>query len=163
MSVNKFIAVLVVSLGIASSAFAASKNRELSLDGNFITTDSQRASLLNVSIGQLVTPQLAVVTSLMTQRNFVYSATTISVGGKFFFMDGFKGDLVPFAGLGIGLRLGGGNNNDANRGSTQYDVNAGAAYFLSDSTTIDGKVRLLSYNDSSPVVLLFSVGFSQRF
>lgn len=163
MSVNKFIVVLIVSLGIASSAFAASKNRELSVDGNFIAHDGNSASLFNVSIGQFVTPQFAVVTSLMAQRNFVYSATTIGVGGKYFFMDGFKGDLVPFAGLGIGLRLGGGNSTDSNRGSTQYDINGGAAYFLSDSTTIDGKIRLLTYNDSSPVVSLISIGFSQRF
>ena len=163
MSVNKFIVVLIVSLGIASSAFAASKNRELSLDGNLMAHDGDSASLFNVSVGQLLTPQFAVVTSLMVQRNFVYSATTISVGGKYYFMDGFKGDLVPFAGLGIGLRLGGGNNTESNRGSTQYDVNGGVAYFLSDSATIDGKIRLLTYNDSSPVVTLISVGFSQRF
>ena len=163
MSVYKFIVVLIVSLGIASSAFAASKNRELSLDGNFIAHDGNYASLFNFSIGQFVTPQFAVVTSLMSQRNFIYSATTISVGGKYFFMDGFKGDLVPFAGLGIGLRMGGGNHIDSNRGSTQYDFNGGVAYFLSDSATIDGKIRLLTYNDSSPVVTLISIGFSQRF
>lgn len=162
MSVNKFILVLMVSFGIASSAFAASKNRELSLDGNFIATDGQSASLLNASIGQFITPQFAVVTSLMSQRNFGYTATTIGVGGKYFFMDGFKGDLVPFAGLGIGLRLMA-TPTDSNHGATQYDVNGGAAYFLSDSTTIDGKIRLLTYNDSSPVVSLISIGFSQRF
>ena len=163
MSVHKFIVVLIVSFGIASSAFAASKTRELSLDGNFIAHDVNSASLINVSIGQFLAPQFAVVTTLMLQQNFVYSANTISVGGKYFFMDGFKGDLVPFAGLGIGLRLGGGNNIDANRGSTQYDFNGGVAYFLSDSATIDGKIRLLTYNNPSPVVLLISFGFSQRF
>ncbi|HQS59421.1 MAG: hypothetical protein B7Y56_15345 [Gallionellales bacterium 35-53-114] len=162
MSLNKIIVVLLVSLGIASSAFAASKNRELSLDGNYIATDGQSASLLNASIGQFITPQVAVVTALTSQRNFGYTATTIGVGGKYFFFDGFKGDLVPFAGLGIGLRLQA-TSTDSNHGSTQYDINGGLAYFMSDSTTLDGRIRLLSFNDSSPAVIVMTAGFSQRF
>lgn len=162
MSVKKFILVLVASLGIVTSAFAAPKNRELGLDGNFMASDGNSASLLNASIGQFVTPQFAVVTSLMTQRNFVYSATTISIGGKFLFFDGFKGDLVPFAGAGIGLRLTA-TATDSNHGATQYEANGGVAYFLSDNTTIDAKVRLLTFNDSSPVATIISFGFSQRF
>ncbi len=158
MSVNKFLVVLIAALGIASTANATSKSRELSVDGNYIATDGKSASLLNASIGQFVTPQFVVVTAITTQRNFVGTATTIGVGGKYFFMDGFKGDLVPFAGIGIGLRM-----NDSNRGSTQYDVNGGVAYFLSDSTTLDAKLRLLSFDDSSPVVTLITAGFSQRF
>lgn len=162
MSVKKFLVLLIVSFGMVSSVFAATKSRELAIDGNYIVTDGQSASLLNASLGQFVTPQFAIVTGLTTQRNFVYSATTIGVGGKFYFMDGFKGDLVPFAGLGIGLRLSA-TATDSNHGSTQYDVNGGVAYFLSDSTTLDAKARLLSFNDSSPAVMLLSVGFSQRF
>ena len=162
MSVNKFFVVLIASLGIATSALAASKNRELSLDGNYIASDGNSASLLNDSFGQYVTPQFAVLTSLMNQRNFVDSATTIGVGGKFLFFDGFRGDLVPFAGAGIGLRLKA-TPTDSNHGSTQYDINGGLAYFLSDNTTIDAKIRLLTFNDSSPVVSIFTVGFSQRF
>lgn len=162
MSVKKFLVLLIVSFGMVSSVFAATKSRELAIDGNYIVTDGQSASLLNASLGQFVTPQFAIVTALATQRNFVYSATTIGVGGKFYFMDGFKGDLVPFAGLGIGLRLSA-TATDSNHGSTQYDVNGGVAYFLSDSTTLDAKVRLLSFNDSSPAVMLLSAGFSQRF
>jgi len=162
MSVNKFLVVLIAVLGVVSTANAASKNRELSVDGNYIATDGNSASLLNVSFAQFVTPQFAVVTALTTQRNFVYTATTIGVGGKYFFMDGFKGDLVPFAGIGIGLRLSD-TATESNRGSTQYDFNGGVAYFLSDSTTLDAKLRLLTFNDSSPVVTLITVGFSQRF
>lgn len=162
MSVKKFLVLLIVSFGMVSSVFAATKSRELAIDGNYIVTDGQSASLLNASLGQFVTPQFAIVTALTTQRNFVYSATTIGVGGKFYFMDGFKGDLVPFAGLGIGLRLSA-TATDSNHGSTQYDVNGGVAYFMSDSTTLDAKVKLLSFNDSSPAVMLLSAGFSQRF
>lgn len=162
MSVKKFILVLVVFLGIVTSAFAAPKNRELAVDGNFIASDGNSASLLNVSFGQYVTPQFAVLTTLMTQRNFVDTATTIGVGGKFLFFDGFRGDLVPFAGAGIGLRLKATTGN-ANNAATQYDINGGAAYFLSDNSTIDAKIRLLTYTDSSPVVSIFTIGFSQRF
>jgi len=158
MSMKNFLAILIVSFTIVSNVFAATKSRELSLDGNYIATDGSTASLLNASIGQFVTPQLAVVTSLTNQRNFGYTATTIGMGGKYFFMDGFKGDLVPFAGFGIGLRL-----DASNHGSTQYDLNGGVAYFLADSTTLDARIRLLSFNDSSPVVTLMSIGFSQRF
>ena len=162
MTMNKCIVFLIVTLGIMTSAFAAGKSRELSVDGNYIATDGQSASLLNVSLGQFVTPQLAIVTALTTQRNFAYTATTIGLGGKYYFMDGFKGDLVPFAGVGIGLRLAA-TATDSNHGSTQYDVNGGVAYFLSDSTTLDAKLRLLSFNDASPVVTLLTIGFSQRF
>ena len=162
MPINKFVVLLMVSFGIASNAFAAGKSRELSLDGNYINSNGQNASLLNVSLGQFVTPQFVVVTELSTQQNFVYSATSIGLGGKFYFMDGFKGDLVPFAGVGIGLRLAA-TATDSNHGSTQYDANAGLAYFLSDSTTLDLKVKLLNFNDSTPNITLLSAGFSQRF
>ena len=162
MSMKKFLLLLIVSCAIVSNAFAATKNRELSVDGNYIATDGASASLLKASIGQFVTPQLAVVTALMTQRNFAYTATTIGIGGKYFFMDGFKGDLVPFAGAGIGLRLTA-TATDSNHGSTQYDINGGVAYFLADSTTMDAKIILMTFNDSSPVVSLITIGFSQRF
>ena len=105
---------------------------------------------------------MVVVTSLSTQRNFVYTATTISVGGKYYFMDGFRGDLVPFAGVAIGLRLAA-TPTDSNHGSTEYDFNGGFAYFIADNTTLDANVKLMSFNDSSPVVTLFTAGFSQRF
>ena len=162
MSVSKLFVVLIASFAMATSAFAATKSRELSIDGNYIIIDSQSASLLNASLGQFVTPQFVVVTALSTQQSFVISSTSISLGGKFYFMDGFKGDVVPFAGLGIGLRMAA-TATDSNHGSTQYEVNAGVAYFLSDSTTLDAKIKLLNFNDSSPSVTLISAGFSQRF
>lgn len=162
MSLDKLLLVLIASLGIATSAMAAGKSRELAVDGNYVGTDGATASLLNASIGQFVTPQLAIVTSLSSQKNFAYTATTISVGGKYYFMDGFRGDLVPFAGAGIGLRLAA-TATDSNHGSTAYDLNAGLAYFLTDSATLDAKIKLITFNDSSPVVTLFTIGFSQRF
>ena len=162
MSVKKFLVLLIVSFGITTSAFAAGKSRELSLDGNYINSNGQYASLLNVSLGQFVTPQFVIVTELSTQKNFVYSATSIGLGGKFYFMDGFKGDLVPFAGVGIGLRMAA-TATDSNHGSTQYDVNAGLAYFLSDSATLDVKIKSLNFNDTTPSITLVSAGFSQRF
>ena len=162
MSFSKFTLILIASLFVSSSALAAGKTRELAVDGNFIATDGASASYLDASIGQFITPQMVVVTSLSTQRNFVYTATTISVGGKYYFMDGFRGDLVPFAGVAIGLRLAA-TPTDSNHGSTEYDFNGGFAYFIADNTTLDAKVKLMSFNDSSPVVTLFTVGFSQRF
>lgn len=162
MSLSKFALIFIASFCFASSAMAAGKTRELAIDGNYIATDGASASLLNASIGQFISPQLAVVTSLSTQRNFVYTATTISVGGKYYFMDGFRGDLVPFAGIGIGLRLAS-TATDSNHGSTEYDFNGGLAYFLADNTTLDAKIKLMSFNDSSPVVTLITIGFSQRF
>ena len=163
MSLKKLIVLLIMSFGAVTSAFATGKSRELSLDGNYISIQGQSsASLFNASLGQFVTPQFAIVTALTTQQNFGYTATSIGLGGKFYFMDGFKGDLVPFAGLGIALRLAS-TPTDSNHGSTQYDANLGLAFFLSDSATLDAKVRLLNFNDSSPVITLFSAGFTQRF
>jgi hypothetical protein len=162
MSLNKFILLLISTLCFTTNVFAASKSRELSVDGNYYASNGESASLINASIGQFVTPQLAIVTSLSLQRNFAGTATTIGVGGKYFFMDGFKGDLVPFAGVGIGLRLQA-TPTDSNHGSTEYALSGGVAYFLSDSTTLDAKLGLLIFNDASPSATLISAGFSQRF
>jgi hypothetical protein len=162
MLVKRFLVVLLTSLFFVTSAFAASKSRELSLDGNYISVGGASASLLNASLGQFLTPQFVVVTALTSQQNFGYSATSIGLGGKFYFMDGFKGDLVPFANLGLGLRMSA-TATDSNHGSTQYEAGVGVAYFISDSTTLDAKVRLLNFNDGSSAVTLLSAGFSQRF
>lgn len=163
MSVSKLILVLVASFGLVTSVFAAGKSREVSLDANYINVSGQEsASLFNVSIGQFMTPQIVVVTALQSQRNFGYTGTTIGLGGKYYFMDGFKGDLVPFAGLAIGLRQSA-TATDSNHASTQYDVNLGLAFFMADNTTLDAKVRFSNFNDSSPSVTVFSAGFSQRF
>lgn len=162
MSVNKFLVSVIASFAIVTGALAASNSRELSVDGNYMIVDGQSASLLNASLGQFLTPQFLIVTTLTSQQNFVYSGTSIGLGGKFYFMDGFKGDLIPFAGLGIGLRMAA-TATDSNHGSTQYEVNAGVSYFLSDSTTLDAKIKLLNFNDSSPSVTMLSAGFGQRF
>ena len=162
MLMKKFLVLLFTTLCFVSSAFAASKSRELSIDGNYISVGGQSASLLNASIGNFVTPQFLVVSSLTSQQNFGISATSISLGGKFYFMDGFKGDLVPFANAGIGLRLMA-TPTDSNHGSTQYEAGVGVAYFLSDSTTLDARIRVMNFNDGSSPVTLISAGFSQRF
>lgn len=162
MSVNKFLVLVIASFAIVTGAMAASNSRELSVDGNYMIVDGQSASLLNASLGQFLTPQFLIVTTLTSQQNFVYSGTSIGLGGKYYFMDGFKGDLIPFAGLGIGLRMAA-TATDSNHGSTQYEVNAGVSYFLSDSTTLDAKIKLLNFNDSSPSVTMLSAGFGQRF
>ena len=162
MSVSKFLVLVIASFAIVTGAMAASNSRELSVDGNYMIVDGQSASLLNASLGQFLTPQFLIVTTLTSQQNFVYSGTSIGLGGKYYFMDGFKGDLIPFAGLGIGLRMAA-TATDSNHGSTQYEVNAGVSYFLSDSTTLDAKIKLLNFNDSSPSVTMLSAGFGQRF
>lgn len=162
MSVSKFLVLVIASFAIVTGAMAASNSRELSVDGNYMIVDGQSASLLNASLGQFLTPQFLIVTTLTSQQNFVYSGTSIGLGGKYYFMDGFKGDLIPFAGLGIGLRMAA-TATDSNHGSTQYEVNAGVSYFLSDSTTLDAKIKLLNFNDSMPSVTMLSAGFGQRF
>jgi hypothetical protein len=163
MSVNKFVAILIVSLGMMTNAFAASKSREFSMDANYINVQGQNtASLLNVSIGQFINPQIVIVTSLTSQQNFGYTGTAVGLGGKYYFFDGFRGDLVPFAGAGLALRQSA-TPTDSNHASTQYDLNVGLAFFMVDNTTLDAKVRLLNFNDSSPSITVFSVGFSQRF
>jgi hypothetical protein len=163
MSITKLIVLLIVSLGLTTSAFAAGKSREFSIDANYISVQGQAsASFLNVSIGQFVNPQIVVVTALTTQQNFGYTGTSVGLGGKYYFFDGFRGDLVPFAGLALALRQSA-VAGDSNHASTQYDVNLGLAYFMVDNTTLDAKVRFLNFNDSSPSVSVLSVGFSQRF
>jgi hypothetical protein len=163
MSVNKFIMLLIASFGIVTSASAANKTREFAIDGNYINIQGQpSASLLNISLGQFMTPQFVLETALSTQQNFGYSATSINLGGKYYFMDGFKGDLVPFAGLHLGIRLSE-TATDSNHGSTEYGAKLGVSYFLSDNTTLDAKATLLNYNDSSPTITLLSAGISLRF
>jgi hypothetical protein len=162
MSVKTYLAILIVLLGMMSNAFAAGKSREFSIDANYISVQGGNASLFNAAIGQFINPQIVVVTTLSTQQNFGYTGTTISLGGKYFFFDGFRGDLVPFAGLALGLRQSV-TPTDNNHGSSQYDVNAGLAYFMVDNTTLDAKIRISNFNDGSSTVTVFSVGLSQRF
>ena len=163
MSVNKCILLLIASFGFATSAYAEGKSREFSLDANYINVQGQdSASLLNVSIGQFVTPQIVIVTALSSRRNFGYTGTSIGLGGKYYFMDGFRGDLVPFAGLIIALRQSA-TPTESNHASTEYDANLGLSFFMTDNTTLDAKIRLLNFNDSSPSITIFSAGFSQRF
>ena len=159
MSLNKFVLLLIATLCVATTALAAGKSREFAMDANFVDVQGESASsILNVSLGQFLSPQVVIVTALRSHSNFGYTGTTIGFGGKYYFMDGFRGDLVPFAGLGLGLRV-----KDSNRASTEYDFNGGLAFFMADNTTLDAKIRLLSFNDSSPIIIIFGVGFSQRF
>lgn len=161
MSLSKYIGLLIALFGVLSNAYAAPKSREFGLDGNYIKVQGgSSASLLNISLGQFVTPQAVIVTTLSTQNNFVYSATSIGLGGKFYFFDGFKGDLVPFAGIGIALRQISASTNES---ATQTDLNLGLAYFLAENTTVDVKFKFFTYNDSSDNVYLLTAGFSQRF
>lgn len=158
----KKILVLVIAVVAMSSAFAAEKAREFSVDGTYISASDQPSSfsMLNVSLGQFMTPQLVIVTALSTLNNYGYTATSIGLGGKYYFMDGLRGDLVPFAGVGIALRQSG------NSSSTQYDLNGGVAYFLSDITTLDAKAKVMSYNQPDSghsTMTVLSVGLTQRF
>ncbi len=163
MSLNKFIIVLIATLCTATSVFAAGKSREFSMDGNYIAiVNNPDAALLNVSLGQFLAPQIVIVTSLRSHKNFGYTGTTIGVGGKYYFMDGFRGDLVPFAGLGLGLRQLTVPNAPSSA-STEYEVNLGFAFFMADNTTLDAKIRLLNFSDTSRSLVMLGAGFSQRF
>lgn len=161
MSISKFMLLLITLLAVMASAFAAPKSREIAIDGNYVKVEKgASASLLNVSLGQFLTPQVVIVTNLSTQRNFAYTATSIGLGGKFFFIDGFRGDLVPFAGIGIALRQ---RNAAITESATQTDLNLGLAYFLTESATLDAKVKFYTYSDSSDNIYLLALGFSHRF
>ena len=50
MLVKKYLVVLFVSFVATTTAFAAGKSRELSLDANFININGTSASLLNASV-----------------------------------------------------------------------------------------------------------------
>lgn len=163
MSVKKLFVLLAVSFAFASNAFAAGKSREFSIDANYIDVQGQgAASVLNVAMGNYLTPKVAIMGELMSNRNFGYTGTSIGFGGKFYFMDGFRGDLVPFAGVGLALRQSQ-TATDNNHASTQYDVNMGVSFFMTDVTTVDAKLRFLNFNDSSPAITMFTAGFTQRF
>lgn len=165
MLVKKILVLIFAVLGITANAFAAEKTREFSIDGIYLkTTDQSSISMLNVSLGQFLTPQMVIVTNLSTLDTNGYTSTSIGLGGKYYFMDGLKGDLVPFAGAGISLRQE--SSGGSNSSSTQYDVNGGVAYFLSDVTTLDAKAKLISFTQtdgSHATTTVFSVGFTQRF
>lgn len=165
MSVKKLLVLVIAMLGIAANAYAAEKTREFSIDGIYIKASEQPSfSMLNVSLGQFLTTQAAIVTALSTMDNYGYTTTSIGLGGKYYFMDGLRGDLVPFAGAGIALRQVSGSG--ANTSSTQYDLNGGVAYFLSDVTTLDAKAKLMSYektDGSRSTLTVFTVGLTQHF
>lgn len=157
--------VALMLLGIAVQAYASEKTREFSIDGTYMKiTDQPSLSMLNVSLGQFLAPQLVIVTNLNTLDSNGYTATSIGLGGKYYFMDGMRGDLVPFAGAGIALRqisMAGSNSS-----STQYDINGGVSYFMTDVTTLDARAKLMSYTQpdgSRATMTVFSVGFTQHF
>lgn len=163
---NRLLVLLIAVLGVSANALAAEKTREFSIDGIYAKANGQPSfSMLNVSLGQFLTQQAVIVTELSTLDNYGYTTTSIGLGGKYYFMDGLKGDLVPFAGAGIALRQvsGGGASNAS---STQYDLNGGLSYFLSDVTTLDAKAKVMSYEDpdgSRATMTVLTVGFTQRF
>lgn len=165
MLLKKLLVSAIVVLGISANAWAAEKTREFSIDGIYMKPSGQPSfNMLNVSLGQFLTPQAVVVTALSTMDNYGYTTTSIGLGGKYYFMDGLRGDLVPFAGAGIALRQASGSG--ANSSSTQYDLNGGVAYFLSDVTTLDAKAQLLSYEQpdgSRSTMTVLTVGMTQRF
>lgn len=159
---------MIAVLGVSANAWAGEKTREFSIDGIYAKANGQESfSMLNVSLGQFLTSQAVIVTALSTMDNYGYTVTSIGLGGKYYFMDGLTGDLVPFAGAGIALRqVSGAGPANNNTSSTQYDLNGGVAYFLSDVTTLDAKVKLMTYEDpdgSRATMRVFTVGLTQRF
>lgn len=165
MLIKKLLVLIIAALGVTANVFAAEKSREFSVDGIYMKTSDQPSfSMLNVSLGQFFNSQVAVVTSLSTLDNYGFTSTSIGLGGKYYFMDGLRGDLVPFAGGGISLRQASGSGN--NTSSTQYDINGGVAYFMTDVTTLDARLKLLSFTQSDgshATTTVFSVGFTQHF
>ncbi len=165
MLVKKILALVIAVLGITANAFAAEKTREFSIDGIYMKTSGQPTfSMLNVALGQFLTSQMVIVTNLSTQDTYGYTATSIGLGGKYYFMDGLKGDLVPFAGVGIALRQA--SAGGSNSSSTQYDVNGGVSYFMTDVTTLDARAKLMNVTQpdgSSATMTVFSVGLTQHF
>lgn len=164
MLARKVLGALVL-LGLSMQAYAGEKTRELSIDGTYMKiTDQPSLSMLNVSLGQFLAPQAVIVTNLTTLDNNGYTATSIGLGGKYYFMDGMRGDLVPFAGAGIALRqisVAGSNTS-----STQYDINGGVSYFMTDVTTLDARAKVMSFaqpDGSRATMTVFSVGFTQHF
>lgn len=159
------IVVALVFLGLTVQAYASEKTREFSIDGTYMKiTDQPSTSMLNVSLGQYLAPQMVIVTNLTTLDTSGYTSTSIGLGGKYYFMDGLRGDLVPFAGAGISLRQV--SMAGSNASSTQYDIHGGVSYFMTDVTTLDLRAKLMSFNqpdNSRATMTVFSVGFTQHF
>lgn len=177
-------AVLVAALGFSMNAMAAEKANEVSISGNISsvtsgsganksTTDS--ATVFG-SFGHYFSPQLVGqftvgVVGASSGSSSSTSALILGVGGKYYFMDAHKGDIVPFAGARLDLlSLSSKSGGTTSTGSgSQITGFVGASNFLSETASLDLTLSLsagsvtVSGTSSDYTSTMLEIGFTQRF
>jgi len=141
---------LVVALGMAlallSTGAAAQYRHELSFFGAYDKVDEPEdftLSIFNLRYGHFLTEQI-VATLGVNRTNFdtnaAESTTTALTGGiKYYFTQVANRGLVPFAEAAVGLAMVDTGVDDST--DLTWEVGGGAAYFISEATSIDASLR----------------------
>lgn len=177
-------AVLVAALGFSMSAMAAEKENEISVSGNLTSTTSGSgasksttdSATVFASFGHYFSPQMVGQFAIGVLGSSSGSSTSsgavvLGVGGKYYFMDAHKGDIVPFAGARLDLlSLSSKSGGTTSTGSgTQITGFLGASDFLSETASLDLTLSLsagsvtFSGTSSDYTSTMLEIGFTQRF
>ena len=163
----------LVLLGIVSALFmlpaAAQALNEISLSGSWDDVrepSDMEQTTFNLRYGRYMTPQ-AVATLGIGHTSFKgsgvdFSQTSLTIGGKYYFGERRASALLPFADLAIGVAMTDAPGQDGT--DFTWELGGGAAYFLTDTTSIDASIRYYNTDtDSSTKGIRMFVGITARF
>ena len=143
---KRLVAVLGMALALFSTAAAAQYRHELSFFGAYDKVDEPEdftLSIFNLRYGHFLNEQV-VATLGVNRTNFdtnaAESTTTALTGGiKYYFTRLENRGLVPFAEAAVGLAMVDTGVDDST--DLTWEVGGGAAYFISEATSIDASLR----------------------
>lgn len=145
---NRLAAALgaVLALAFAGPAAAQVYRHELSFFGTYDRVDEPEdftLSIFNLRYGHFLTEQI-VATLGVNRTNFetdaAESTTTALTGGiKYYFTRLANRGLVPFAEAAVGFAMVDTGVDDST--DLTWEVGGGAAYFISEATSIDASLR----------------------
>jgi len=167
---KRLVVVLGMVLALFSTAAAAQYRHELSFFGAYDKVDEPEdftLSIFNLRYGHFLTEQI-VATLGANRTNFdtnaAESTTTALTGGiKYYFTRVASRGLVPFAEAAIGLAMVDTGVDDST--DLTWELGGGAAYFISDATSIDASLRWYQTDTDSGDTegLRLFVGLTTRF
>jgi len=172
---KKYLIAAILAIAVSSNAFAEEKKNEVSafIYANKQTSPSGQDPLVTLyaSYGRYFKERIAVTGSINLTKSGGTNLAGFGVGGKYYFKLGQKGDFVPFALA--ELQLGEGSGSGAQLYYMNVALGGGASYFITETTSIDGRLFLQKgslescvggpCNTSSTTALNLTAGLTQRF
>jgi opacity protein-like surface antigen len=121
---------------------------------------------IHLRYGRYMTPQ-AVATVGISRASFEgsgvdFTMTSFTVGGKYYFGLPRASTLVPFADLAVGVALTDTPGQDGT--DFTWEIGGGAAFFLTDTTSVDASIRYYHTDtESTTKGLRMFFGITARF